>query len=389
MAAKKNKGTSQRTRINTGKKQPVQKRSSPGERAGNTAFGLAGLYSVKLEPINTIDVLKAQGEVTIDGGIGSQLLKCYNQFCKVNKITARKIEADDDLELAILVYNALYAALQRIDKNIKLNIDTYRDSTVGFTAYYWLKQTHTLYTFPLEFLAMMDQEYPQMFKPATAFLNKALYGVGFADYKNNGHLDYLLYEYDPYMHGIDEADPEQLDKVAKEVEIYLNGGVEVWLNKLRKPGRVNIEKELKSLRPRQKHYAALKKWMLEGLPILNDKNSISISSFDYNPDADNQDEFSGNERVEADRLFSIVWTADDFLWQSYEEDIQMDDQEFGAEEPIGWHPITVEQKKKFNYNTWFNTYIEWLDRGMTIIFKHIEDVKNEQSNRTNQIEIHA
>lgn len=390
MATAKNKhqATSPRPRKNSNPGKEAAHPSPPGGRARQMAAPLQGpgIYTVKLNSIPGLRVIQSQGDsLQVDESISDQLYSCYLQYCKVNKLKPIELRIGEEAKRVNSIYNEMESLVKKVSKKIHINIDKTESGQYYFTAYYFLQNTNTIWAFPLEFLKLLSEEYPSLGEVAIPFFSKALYQIGFSDFNNNGHLEYLIMEYDNQMDmfGEEEMDIEARMLSAEQMKNYLPGGdAQDYLNRLRHPKRMNIRDRLNRLRPKQDKFKFLKNWMLEGLKLYEDPNWININSFDYRHETINDYGNDYADRVEADRIYTIVWTIDDFIWDQYEEGINMDIGEFGVVEPIGFHLINQKQNKPLQMNTWFNEWITWFDRGMVAICKYLEDKKkNERHNQ--------
>lgn len=389
MAAKeKHKAASPRPRKNINPGQGAAYPSPPEGRARPMAAPLQGpgIYTVKLSSIPGLRVSLNQGEdMQVVECISDQLYECYLQYCKINKHKPVELRTGEEAERIRSIFSAMETLVKKVSSKINLNIDKNAEGNYYFTAYYFLINSDTLWAFPLEFLKQLSEEYPSLGEVAIPFFSKALYQIGFSDFNNNGHLEYLIAEYDNQMDMFgDEMDIEARMLSAEQMKNYLPGGdAQDYLNRLRHPKRMNIRDRLNRLRPKQDKFKFLKNWMLEGLKLYESPDWININSFDYVHETDNG--YSDNDysdRVEADRIYTIAWTIDDFIWDQYKEGINMDIGDFGVVEPIGFHLINQKQNKPLQMNTWFNEWITWFDRGMVAICKYLEDKKkNERHNQ--------
>lgn len=374
------KGTAQRTRSSAIKSREL---ANPNrQRIAKTTVAsraIDGLHTLVFEPKPAYSVNQYIEDGCPDyNKMATDLEICYRKFCRVNGAKPNTFEGTG-AQRAKAIYWKMEALIANKEPKRRVYLNIESDRSTGrfyFMAYWSVTNGMEIYCFPLEVIKALEKRRPYMVTTVTRFFSTLLYKTGFSDINNNIAMDFVLEQMPELISEMQDhhGDLDELYQHERDLIPYLKGGD---AQKYLKMFQLNqgLSFDLKSLRARHPEMKALKNWMIEGEKLMQSPDLIDVESFNYQPESMGDYGVEFCDLVPASRFHCIVWSVNDFVWQKYEEWLNDDAGNSGAQEPICYHRIDHRQNKVLKINTWYLEFAKWYGSGIDIIHDIIKGKK--------------
>lgn len=384
------KRTAQGSRANNTarkKRQPVRRGRKAGRGNGE---GCGGLFTLTFKPKAAVDIYQAleTSELrNIADPLGEtkrmydDLSRAYRKYCRVMGVAEIPISLAEGEEMRMskrirVMYEhvAKMAKAEHKDAYVDVNHDTAADK------YYFLisscyKYGNDVYTFPMQYLWMLEETGSKMYKYMLQFCGWWLNRVGFGTWKSNSYAGYGCESLMEKAEEVADDDPKLALEMIANAQIYaIRGGMaEAYLKKMwsagKEPdrgfmtglGRMNLDQ-------RERFY---RRWIQDGVLLMREDGVKQVSEFQYAGEFDSDDLEYGTP-VAVDDCFVICWNSTDHMMGELLDYMNMTFQEGGSYTPMETLRIDDKVRTPYKHNGWADKLRVWMMRGLHLMDHDLE-----------------
>jgi hypothetical protein len=362
-----------------------------------------GLPPITAKPIDTSHVIGETSYLTAFHNINqawTELYRDYLHYCKISKKNSRKINPDDKLQSLVSISRHITSIIKKENARATVNIEfNAQKQRYEYLIYHVYSFHQEIFVLPLEYLHFLLQSKSVLYDAMVAFYHHLIYRIGFTTWEDNMHLNYDIEMGMQYADDLAEDEPEKAleyiidsQRYAKEPSHVPESGFATMYLEAVRADQTALDSIFKQAVKRlkvQPHEEPMKRWLLIGIDLLNDKSCCDITELQFRIDPDDNDETSDYmdmDGVPLDRAFIVMWSPDDHVFETYLESVNMDAGEYGSYEPTEWYIISTANNKPYKHSTWPDKFKKWADYGLGNMLKYCENQRiilknNERSDK--------